>query len=129
MDAIYSTLSAFIVGAVVSVLLGMKGRTMKWETEQPKTEPAARKQIHTGPFYLTVEVQPDGSVWQYMSYSTGKLVTRQFETCGEKWPREAIALAREALSELEAKLEIERETSIQERTADSGATQAGSGAA
>ena len=125
MEALYSMLSAFIVGAVISLLIA-RGRTM-WKSEATRPLPPARKIIRTGPFHLTLEDQPkDGKVWQYMTVNLGEHIARDFEECAKLWPREAIASAREALNEFEAKLneEEERETIVEERETSCGATQA-----
>ena len=78
-----------------------------WKSpEQPKI-PAREANIRQGEFFLNLEEQDGGEVWQYVMWSTGKHSRNAFEECLSTWPREAIAKCREALNELEAKLENE----------------------
>ena len=89
-----------------------------------------KAQQRIGDFFLNLEEQPDGEVWQYALWSQGKHTVRPFDVCKVEWAREVIASAREALDQFEAKLtEEDNETSVQERSFECGPAQAGSGAA
>jgi hypothetical protein len=123
-ESLISTIAALALGAAVGWMIPMKwSTTMKWETEQI-TQPPVRKSITHGPIMLSVSANDSshGAWWKYLSMTFGKFSDQSLAQCLDAWPREAIALAREALDKLEATLREERqdEADSEGRSSDSG---------
>ena len=80
---------------------------IKWETEEP-TPQVPRIKLDHGP--LTLSITPGNhhnpnELWQWVSVSLGKHTTASRLSCRGTWPREAIALVREALDKFEEELD------------------------
>ena len=77
-----------------------------WKSAPPRPH-VAHSEIRSGPVSLSVIAlaDTDPRQWQFLSLTFGRHSTAPHTECLETWPREALALARQALDECEALLE------------------------
>ena len=79
---------------------------MQWETQEPELKPPVCV-MDRGPIRLTVSDAYRDPLrrWQHLHLHVGQHTTMHADDCLRSWPREALAMARLALDEFEAKLE------------------------
>ncbi len=81
---------------------------MQWTDKTPEPAPLPHSCMKSGDLNpdleLTVRPASNERQWQYFLLSFGYHTNRPHEECLEKWPREALELARKKLNEFEAQL-------------------------
>lgn len=82
-----------------------KEQAMEWKLDEPT--PTPRLRASHGPLSISVGLASNGQTWQYVELVDGRHSPKSPEQCRETWPREAIALARQALDKFEETLNAE----------------------
>ena len=79
-----------------------------WKTEHPQPTTPLRSVIDTGPIRLSIDQNPDKpKQWQHFCLSFGRHSEDSHNELMSNWPREALRIAREKLTEFEARLDEE----------------------
>jgi len=76
-------------------------------TPTPTPQPKNEAEITVGPCHLSV-CEHDGTAgkrWQYLSLSLGEFSDTPMDECLGTWPKRAVQLARQAITELDRKLQ------------------------
>ena len=77
---------------------------LQWKLEPPQ-QPRNYSSSVCGDVRISIgDAHDDPRQWQYIQVCCGRHSTASHDECRQTWPREAIAMARAALDEFEAKL-------------------------
>jgi hypothetical protein len=81
---------------------------MTWKSRQPTLQPIRSTWETDDGIHLSVSYEADqGQWWQYCALTFGAHTHQCHDSCLEKWPTEAIRIAREKLDKFEQKLNEE----------------------